>query len=1395
MFDGYRVIARYNSKSVMEDNQETFIPTSSETLPAQDGSFVFEIPTQADRQGDVVIQVIDRTGLTAGQARLPQAGPFSNIGIEVSGPSVTFVTSSNDITLGSHMKYSGRAIDPKGKAIESGFTVVIWATTGDGAPIAPVSVTTSGTGGYFSEAWPPQTFIRAYAVVSGGKPIDIPLENNRLPLRMIIVVEDELKHGEEAADDCECSGVVTPRLPDAIDLVNNNKAYASDSKACVDFTIPNRTVEEVAYQAIVRTTQPEIKGAPRTRPNPIPIKILDKLAQLAGSKPGEILIAVNEDVAGAAANENINMISARAGAIRRTSFNEVLAVNPEAIKLMENVLAKAKKFSPGIELDNEMVSGLTEDEAAETILKERIRTKTPMRLESSVLLDIAKETTDLTPRRLLQAEQVSVVRKFREKVGQLVSPAVGRYVLTAEKQMMWDESTDFGQAVGIAHGHLLTFKQVWKADGYSLGDLLYSLPLAPGQQKRISILDWSMTQVSSRRASRTVTENLEADLSRDRDVQEIIRASLSENMEAKSSARTTSVGGGIAGFIGPLVFGAAGGVSNANSTASQTSGREVTGSALNKIRDRTLQSASAVRSQRATVVQETKQGESVTAQTEVLANYNHCHAMTVEYFEVLRHFQVSQEIAQVQECLFVPFAITPFNLSKVQRWKDPLRRYLRDRTHAEAFDAVDRVLNNWLQADYPIARYADERVRYMDGEFWIRMKVPRPKDKEDGKFESNNWTGYETNGLLWDTAERIWERYLGIALEKDRQRIWDERIAPAITQRLLDSLTMSFIGSGSGPTLSFDATLVSRFAQDRNLLVSFRITGIGIWTRAQIERIRFAMPFTSAPPGLELLVDSGTMNYRTDHINYTLFSNRRIVNDLLTGDPVEIAVPLTTFEKRNPRERDRRMAERLVDHLNEHIEYYHRGLWYSMDPNRRFLLLDGFIAPDAGGRSVASVVENRIIGIVGNSLIMPVAPGKKLDTTYEFAEATPEDLRHLYSTDPSPSARISVPTSGVFAEAVIGKCNSCEQIDDTKFWRWEDAPIPDQPTLIAPLSTESRRRPQPSLAPDQLADPIVKYQQIPDAPDPTGLAAAMRALGTNNIFKDLTGVALNQQNAINALKSSIKVGQEFATKAGALAQQKFLNKELDRSIQQIKSAKDKKLITEDQAKSLTESALRGAIGGKKPQGEAPSKSEEVQKAMKRVPGAGKGSIRVTRPDGTVEVTTENGTASSRINVTVNPPVAFMKQTSNSTCWAAGVAMMISWKKSQSTTIESALNSLNGEWFNKYQRDEKLTATEFRGLMAAAGLIEEGPKSYSPEGLSRLMQGKGPLLEVGDDAIAENYLVHVRILTGMKGDGSAEKTTVTLIDADTGVQTIAYTVFDQRHGAKDVVNTGLGIFHF
>jgi hypothetical protein len=75
-------------------------------------------------------------------------------------------------------------------------------------------------------------------------------------------------------------------------------------------------------------------------------------------------------------------------------------------------------------------------------------------------------------------------------------------------------------------------------------------------------------------------------------------------------------------------------------------------------------------------------------------------------------------------------------------------------------------------------------------------------------------------------------------------------------------------------------------------------------------------------------------------------------------------------------------ADNLIKHLNENLEYYHQVIWYRMSANKRFSLLDNCIAPNTNGKSIASVVENRVIGILGNSVIMPLAPGYSLDPNF-----------------------------------------------------------------------------------------------------------------------------------------------------------------------------------------------------------------------------------------------------------------------------------------------------------------------------------------------------------------------------------------------------------------------------
>jgi outer membrane protein OmpA-like peptidoglycan-associated protein len=430
-----------------------------------------------------------------------------------------------------------------------------------------------------------------------------------------------------------------------------------------------------------------------------------------------------------------------------------------------------------------------------------------------------------------------------------------------------------------------------------------------------------------------------------------------------------------------------------------------------------------------------------------------------------------------------------------------------------------------------------------------------------------------------------------------------------------------------------DATLVSSFANGVPLLVRFLVAG-GQLPKVKRKDIIALRIVASAAVGAQLsvsaggvdakydvnvVVDSLVAGYRTQHLRHDLANVPALGDDLTPGDAVEVATPLDNEELRNLRKEEERKARRLLRHLNDNLEFYHRIIWSTMSPDRRFMLLDGFYAPGAGGRSIASIVENRVVGIVGNCLVMPVAPGIHLDPAFLKGQAT---LFERYAPNvPVAPMRLSLPTQGVFAEAVPGSCNACEKKDETRFWRFEESPCGDEPTAIQPLSTDTRRADPGSLVAKDLPSPVVNIQNAPAAPDPTGLAAALGVIGKPDLFRDITGLDQNQKNALASYTQSLEAAKHFGSEAAKLAQTGMQqnNGGLDKSIAGIQKAKDQGLISDQQATDLTMGALRHMVGQG---GAADSKlldSPEVKGLLNSATSSDNARVSLSRPEEAVDV--------------------------------------------------------------------------------------------------------------------------------------------------------------------------------
>jgi hypothetical protein len=319
-------------------------------------------------------------------------------------------------------------------------------------------------------------------------------------------------------------------------------------------------------------------------------------------------------------------------------------------------------------------------------------------------------------------------------------------------------------------------------------------------------------------------------------------------------------------------------------------------------------------------------------------------------------------------------------------------------------------------------------------------------------------------------------------------------------------------------------------------------------------------------------------------------------------------------------------------------------------------------------------------------------------------------------------------------------------------------------------------------------------QQAPTAPDPTGLGAALRLIGTPNLFRDLTGLDLNQQASAEAFSSALETAKFFGSQAAGLAQQQFQNREMDRNLQRIRDARDQHLITDDQARSLTQTALRSAAG----RGTAdppPTSSQAVQRAIQRAAGAANGRVQVTRPSGSVDVRTGDAAASGPIDFDVDPPVTSVQQGTPDTCWAAAAAMLLSWHDRASVTPQAAADRAGTGWRQKLDTDQPLTAAEVVAFLGALGLTAEAPMNYLPRGILHLLQEHGPLWVVGDDGITGDHLTHVRVITGIHGNGTADGTTIRYIDpADGAPHDEPFNDFAGQIDATDAVETAIGIYH-
>ncbi|MCU0489552.1 MAG: hypothetical protein MUE67_11455, partial [Anaerolineales bacterium] len=286
--------------------------------------------------------------------------------------------------------------------------------------------------------------------------------------------------------------------------------------------------------------------------------------------------------------------------------------------------------------------------------------------------------------------------------------------------------------------------QRWVNTGTALGEIVFSLALAPGESRNIAILDWTRSQRTQRGEDTTASEKITNNLFHTRALDELTTVTANEHQNggtllaagtlatAGAKVAASAIAGGVAGAIpGSVIGGAIGavaglvtgpgdvvttlagmgagamigfGIGAASAIGEATSGagnaqlgvlrndtsgdRQVVSDVHQDITERISQNASNIRSLRSNIFVTDEQAENQTLTGRNVTNYNHSHMLNLQYYEVLQRYRSELRLTAAEPLLFLPFRPLDFSLELISDYWSILRSGVADLNLRQKFDAM-----------------------------------------------------------------------------------------------------------------------------------------------------------------------------------------------------------------------------------------------------------------------------------------------------------------------------------------------------------------------------------------------------------------------------------------------------------------------------------------------------------------------------------------------------------------------------------------------------------------------------------------------------------------------------------------------------------------------------------
>ncbi len=744
---------------------------------------------------------------------------------------------------------------------------------------------------------------------------------------------------------------------------------------------------------------------------------------------------------------------------------------------------------------------------------------------------------------------------------------------------------DGGTTVGISEtvpmagtlglGYILRMAQLWTPKGYALGNLVYSLPLAPGEQEEVAIFE--RVDTSAVRESELLSEQEQQTLfaTNDASTHATFTSAFNEMAQGGSRFQTDSSSSSWGASI--LLVSGGGGSSSSSGTSSEwmSGQRDLVQQAAEDSHSAVARQAAARRDAFRTSMRLASATESETVTTKTITNHNHTRALTLQYWEVLRLFDITTDIEGAQLVCLVPL--------EVVRFLPPGQALLLDSNN------VPQNRTDVLKRYFLILKHADVLARSLPRQFQYGLTLLRQfasdptADVQQAASAAEDVINFRLEGTFLPFEEiyvsavtrrgtRIGPTRLAGSIDPVPDVHTDPKNSFATKDSLLGYLrarrnggTILGLFQIGGKSYALGGSLALPPSLARNDIIGFELT-----RRFQPWDYDLISPEvqTSVIMGIPLQITSDTQ-----YVSSTIhFSPQELENELggpILGNFTASLLAVTGGGSANPDPKETyanddlngvelppvvypvpavQLApvlkysqlleiEKMLQHVVHNTMVYSKAVWWSLTPEERAIMLEGYtIGVPSGGITdesqmvpLLNCVQNQVLGFYGNSMIMPfIIPASVAESMSITSSQVQEMLTQFHKTafDP-PKSTIALPTRGVLGEAVLGHCSSAEKIDLTRFWNWQDSPADTAPQ-ISPVTLPTT---QPSIAaglsgPSALTgmQPLINNNFTSGgatAPDTSLLSAMVQAAASQKDFStDITGASQLAPLILNSQKTA-----------------------------------------------------------------------------------------------------------------------------------------------------------------------------------------------------------------------------------------------------------------------------------